>query len=141
MIFSLELCKNNIRMLISWCKKFFSRRKKNLLIFDHFEPATQWRLHCFRRKLHFTTLNYALNYTLHSKLFECIVCTLNYDSCYTLHPIVSFIVKWDGDMKHVTCMCVFLKWYKLKRPKTPLSHQLKTIFFNLSLPKSKSLEP
>ena len=80
-------------------------------------------------KLYFITLNYILNYTLHLKLFECMVCTLNYDHCYTLHPNVSFTLKLDGNMKHVTCMCVLLMWYKLKRLKTPLSNQLKTIFF------------
>ena len=52
----------------------------------------------FRGKLHFTILNYAINYTLHPKLFECIVCILNYDYCYTLHPNVSFNVKLDGNM-------------------------------------------
>ena len=74
----------------------------------------------YSRKLHFTTLNYALNYTLYPKLFECTVCTLNYDSCYTLHPDVSFTVKFNGNMKHVTCMCVLLKWHKLKRQKNSI---------------------
>ena len=92
-------------------------------------------------KLCVITLNYVLNYTLHPKLFEYIVYTLNYVICYILHHNISFTVKLDGNMKHVTYMYVFLKWYKLKRPKTPLLNQLKTIFFNLSLPKSKSLEP
>ena len=50
-------------------------------------------------KLHFIILNYALNYILHPKLFECIICILNYDYCYTLHPIVSFTVKLDRNMK------------------------------------------
>ena len=66
-------------------------------------PAMNWG------KLHFTTLNYALDYTLHHKLFECTVYTLNYDPCCTLHPDVNFTVKFNGNMKHVTCMCVLLK--------------------------------
>ena len=87
----------------------------------------------FMGKLHFTTLNYASDYILHPKLFECTVYTLNYNSCYTLHPDVSFTVKFNGNMKHVTCMCVLLKCHKLKRQKTP-SFQLiknKTSFFSL----------
>ena len=60
-------------------------------------------------KLHFTTLNYALDYTLHPKLFECTIYTLNYDNCYTLHPNVSFTVKFDKNIKHVTCTWVLLK--------------------------------
>ena len=62
-----------------------------------------------------------------------IFCTLNYKSCYILHPNVSFTVKFNRNMKHVTCMCVLLKWHKLKRQKTP-SFQLiknKTSFFSL----------
>ena len=54
------------------------------------------------------------------KLFECTICILNYDPCYTVHPDVSFTVKLDENMKHVTCTCVLLKWHKLKRPKSPL---------------------
>ena len=53
--------------------------------------------------------NAPLNYTLHHKLFECTVYTLNYDHCYTLHPRVSFTVKLDGNIKHMTCICVLLK--------------------------------
>ena len=49
----------------------------------------------FLGKLHFITLNYILNYTLHPKLFECTLCILNYDLCYILHPNVSFTVKLD----------------------------------------------
>ena len=44
------------------------------------------------------TLYYTLNYTLHPKLFECILCTLNYDICYTSHPKVSFTIKLDGNL-------------------------------------------
>ena len=60
-------------------------------------------------KLHFITLNYILNYILHPKLFKCTVCTINYDHYYTLHHNVSFTVKLDGNMMHVTYMCIFLK--------------------------------
>ena len=45
--------------------------------------------------LHFTTLNYTLDYTLHHKLFECIFCILNYNPCYTLHPNVKFAINLD----------------------------------------------
>ena len=47
------------------------------------------------RKLHFTTLNYTSDYTLHSKLFECTFYILNYDHFYTLHHDDSFTVKLD----------------------------------------------
>ena len=68
---------------------------------------------------------------MHHKLFACTVYTLNYDFCYTLHPDISFTVKFNGNMKHVTCMCVLLKWHKLKRQKTP-SLQLIFFFFKTS---------
>ena len=35
------------------------------------------------RKIHFTTLNDTINYTLHHKLFKCTLCILNYDTYYT----------------------------------------------------------
>ena len=50
-------------------------------------------------QLHFTTLNYTLDYTLHLNLFECMFCTLNYDSCYTLHHAVKFAINLDGNIK------------------------------------------
>ena len=43
-------------------------------------------------KLHFTTLNYTLNYTLHPKLLDCTLCTLNYYTYHTLHPGIIFAV-------------------------------------------------
>ena len=46
-------------------------------------------------KLHFTTLNYTPDYTLHPKLFECTLCTLNYYTNDTLHPDISFTVMLD----------------------------------------------
>ena len=46
-------------------------------------------------KLHFTILNYTLDYTLHPILFECILCILNYHNYHTLHPYVTFTVKLD----------------------------------------------
>ena len=52
-----------------------------------------------RGKLHFITLNYTLNYTLHPKFFKCMFCTLNYDSCYTLHPDIKFVVNLDENIK------------------------------------------
>ena len=54
----------------------------------------------------YITLNYSSNYSLHHKLFGCIVCTLNYNSRYTLHSVVSFTIKLDENMKHMTCMFV-----------------------------------
>ena len=51
----------------------------------------------FKGKLHFTTLNYTPDYTLHHKLFKCTISTLNYYAYYTLHPDVSFSVKLDGN--------------------------------------------
>ena len=57
-------------------------------------------------KLHFTTLNYTSDYTLHPKLFGCTFCTLNYDICYTLHLGLKFSVILDGNLNlmslHVT---------------------------------------
>ena len=73
-------------------------------------------------KLHFTTLNYTPDYTLHPKLFECTLCTLNYYICYTLHPDVNFIVMLDGNLEYMTYTCALLKWHKVKRPKSPLSN-------------------
>ena len=95
-------------------------------------------------KLHFTTLTYAPDYTLHSKLFKCTICAVNFDYCYTLHLDVNFIIKLDENIKHVICTCILLKWHKLKRPKPPSSQSIKNnFFFSLScvstpLPKPKS---
>ena len=50
-------------------------------------------------ELHFTILNYMLDYILYRKLFECKFCTLNYDFSYTLHPNVKFAVNLDGNPK------------------------------------------
>ena len=61
-------------------------------------------------KLHFTTLNYTLYYTLQPKFFECIFYTLNYDPYYTLHPHprdIKFAIKLDGKI-----------WHHMKKPKT-----------------------
>ena len=99
--------------------------------FEH-QPLKNIYIFFLKGKLHFTTLNYASDYTLHHKLFECTVYTLNYDHCYTLHPNISFTVKFDTIIKRVTCTCVLLKWHKLKRPKTP--HLLNQVnFFPISL--------
>ena len=50
-------------------------------------------------ELHFTILNYTLDYILHPKLFKCTFCTLNYDFCYTLHLDDKFSVNLDGNPK------------------------------------------
>ena len=51
-------------------------------------------------ELHFTILNYTLNYTFHHKLFKRTFCTLNYNICYTLHPDIKFAVNLDGKVYH-----------------------------------------
>ena len=51
-------------------------------------------------ELHFTTLNFILDYTLHPKFFECTFFTLNYDRCYNLHPDIKFAVNLDGKVWH-----------------------------------------
>ena len=48
-----------------------------------------------KRKLHFTILNYTLNYILHYKLLKYTVSTLNYNSFYTLHAVINFAVILD----------------------------------------------
>ena len=54
--------------------------------------------------MHFTTLNYTPNFTLHPKLFKCTFCILNYDHCYTLHHNVKFAVMLDGKHNHMPPM-------------------------------------
>lgn len=49
-------------------------------------------------KLHFTILNYTLDYILHSKLFECTFCTINYDLYYTVHFDINFIIILDENL-------------------------------------------
>ena len=46
----------------------------------------------FFEKLHFTTLDYTPNYTLHPKLFGCTFCTLIYHICYTLHQMLILLL-------------------------------------------------
>ena len=45
-----------------------------------------------KKKLHFTILNYTLDYTLHPKLFECTFYTLNFNIYYILHPKITFTI-------------------------------------------------
>ena len=68
-------------------------------------------------KLHFTILNYALDYTLHPKLSDCTVCTLKYHIYHTLHPCVIFAVIFNKILLHVTNTCFLLRWNKVKRLK------------------------
>ena len=77
-------------------------------------------------KLHFTTLNYPLDYTLHSKLFDCTFCTLNYHIYHALHPDVIFTVIFTKILLHVTSTCFLLKLNKVKRLKQPSSKSIKT---------------
>ena len=75
--------------------------------------------------MHFITLNYTLNYTLHPKLFNCALYTLNYHTYHTLHPDVIFAVIFNRILLHVTSICFLLRWNKVKRLKHPSSNQLK----------------
>ena len=68
-------------------------------------------------KLHFTILNYALDYTLHPKLSDCTLCTLKYHIYHTLHPCVIFAVIFNKILLHVTNTCFLLRWNKVKRLK------------------------
>ena len=88
-----------------------------------------------RGKLHFTTLNYPLDYTLHSKLSDCTLCTLNYHTYHALHPGVIFTVIFNRILLHVTSTCFLLRWNKVKRLKHPSSKLIKTKlkFFYISL--------
>ena len=45
-----------------------------------------------KEKLHFTILNYTLDYTLHPKLFKCTFCTLNFNIYYTLQSKITFTI-------------------------------------------------
>ena len=65
-------------------------------------------------KLHFTTLNYALNYTLHHKLSNCTFCTINYHTYHTLHPDVIFAVIFNRILLHVTRHASYLCGTKLR---------------------------
>ena len=66
-------------------------------------------------KLHFTTLNYIINYTLYLKLFEYIFYTINYDSCYTLHPDIKFAINFDLNPKFMVQSVIksSLRWYSV----------------------------
>ena len=86
-------------------------------------------------KLHFTTLNYPLDYTLHPKLSDCTLCTLNYHTYHALHPGVIFTVIFNRILLRVTSTCFLLRWNKFKRLKHPSSKLIKTKlkFFYISL--------
>ena len=84
------------------------------------------------RKLYLTTLNYALDYTLHHKLLNCTLCTLNY---HTLHSSAIFAIIFNRILLHVTSTCFFLRWNKVKRLKHPSSKLIlkKSKIFHISL--------
>ena len=90
-------------------------------------------------KLHFTTLNYALDYTLHPKPSECTLCSLNYYTYHTLHPGVTFAVIFDRILLHVSNICFLLRWNKLKSLKHHFwkSIKTKTNFFYACVPLPK----
>ena len=78
------------------------------------------------RKLHFTILNYTLNYTLHHKLSDCTLCTLNYNTYHALHPSVIFAVIFNRILLHVTSTYFLLRWNKVRRLKHPSLNSIKT---------------
>ena len=84
-------------------------------------------------KLHFTTLNYALNYTLHHKLSNCTFCTINYHTYHTLHPDVIFAVIFNRILLHVTSTCFLLRWNKIKRVKQLSLKSIKTKLKNFHI--------
>ena len=92
-------------------------------------------LNNFKGKLYFTTLNYALCYTLHPKLFERTLCTINYHTNHTLHPGITFAVIFNGMLLRMTSTCILLRWNKFKKPKHPSSKSIKAElnFFHISL--------
>ena len=47
------------------------------------------------------------------------------------HAFLDFTVMFS---KHVTCTCVLLKWHKAKRPKTPSSLRIKSLFLYFFYP-------
>ena len=73
-----------------------SRRQEiknfNFFIFFFFLISNFFLFFIFKGKLHFTTLNYPLDYTLHPKLSDCTLCTLNYHTYHALHPDVIFLL-------------------------------------------------
>ena len=113
------------------CSSLFynSSRKR---IFSYSFLKSNWNK--LKKKLYFTTLNYAPNYTLHPKLSECILYTLNYYTYHTLHPGVTFPVMFDRILLHVLGTYFLLMWNKRKRLKHPTSKSIKTkaIFFQIS---------
>ena len=80
----------------------------------------------FWGKLHITTRNYALNYILYPKLYECTLCTLNYYTYHTLHPSITFAVTFDRSLLRVTNICFLFRWNKLKSQKHSCSKSIKT---------------
>ena len=84
-------------------------------------------------KLHFITLNYTLDYTLHPKLSDCTLCTLNYHTYHTLHAGVIFVVIFNGILLHVTSTCFLFRWNKIKRLKHLSLKSIKTKLKNFHI--------
>ena len=93
--------------------------------FEH-QPLKNIYIYFLKGKLHFTTLNYALDYTLHLKLSDYTLCTLNYHTYHTLHFGVIFAVIFNRILLHVTSTCFLLRWNKVKRLKHPSPKSIKT---------------
>ena len=133
MLITLEK-KKHFRIPLSISQHICDKLKKNTkyLICQSFSYHPDKRN---KGKLHFTTLNYALCYTLHLKLFECTFCTLNYHTNHILHLGVTFAITFNGMLLHMTSTCILLRWNKLKKPKHPSSKSIKTEpnFFHISL--------
>lgn len=92
---------------------------KILMIFFFFWNSTFYHLKLCNR------LYFAPDYTLHSKLFEHILCTLNYHIHHTLHPGVIFVVMFNKILLLVISICFLLRWNRLKKPKNSSSKSIK----------------
>ena len=80
-----------------YCQQPKKKVQYSLYFFDFVSVLTDFLLLLspfFGGKLHFTTLNYTLNYTLRPKLFRCTFCTLNYDICYACTLYLNFLLYW-----------------------------------------------
>ena len=117
-----------------------SQQEKSLIatkffVAINFKMLQSIAMKIFWGKLHITTLNYALNYTLHPKLSDCTLCTLNHYTYHALHPSVIFAVIFNRILLHVTSTCFLLRWNKVKRLKHHSSKSIKTKpkIFHISL--------
>ena len=106
-----------------WCIEQKLKRKKRK---EKKEANKSKLLFNYQEKLYFTTLNYALDYTLHPILSKCTLYTMNYHIYHTLHPGVIFAVIFNRILLHVTSIWFLLRWNKVKRLKHPSSKSIRT---------------